>query len=200
MRSSPSPSPRPHAIVSGHFSHSIHLPTRYRLSITEDGLQHVPSPLPLSSHQPLPDPEPVIDHLPPLVAYQTPPNNMGLFQVYLMWPSFISKGDSNIHCVIDASTLDLESSQHSKALELIAPESQIISENLYSAFSSSTVDLLIYWHYETNESLLQSWTGHGLYILPTSSLSCPSREHSIMTMRRNIYLHDQFNLFNSDIG
>lgn len=148
---SPSPSPKPCAIVSAHSARSICLPARYTDYLpTGDGLQYIPSPSPLSPHQHSPDPEPIIDHLPPLVTYQTPPNDMGLFQVYPMQPSFIPKGDGNIHAVIDAPTL--EAAHRAEVPEQITPESEIISETLYSEFSSPTAGLLMCWQYSrTNE-------------------------------------------------
>ncbi len=117
-----------------------------------DALRRVPSPPPLSSHQPSPDPglEPVIDHPPPLAAYQTLPNDVGLFQVYPTRPSFIPKGGGDIHAVVDAPSL--EASQRSEAPEQIALESRITPETLYSAFSSPTAGLLMCWQYSgTNE-------------------------------------------------
>jgi hypothetical protein len=163
----------------------------------------VPSPPPLSSHQPSADLQPVIDRLPPLVAYQTPPNNMGLFRIYPTQPTFIPKGDSNIHTIVDAPTL--KASQRSEAPEQIAPESQpeITPETLYSAFSSPTAGLLMCWQYSgTNEK--SGAELNRLWSFVTDLQFQPSLQstfnHEREKKRIEKYLHNQSNPFNTDYG
>ena len=130
-----------------------------------------------------------------------PPNNMGLFRVYLTQPSFIPKGDGNIHAIVDAPTL--EDSQHSETPEQIALESQITPETLYSAFSSPTAGLMMCWQYSgTNEK-----SGAELNRL-WSFVTDPQFKPSVQSMfnherekkRIEKYLHSQSNPFNADYG
>lgn len=198
----PSPSPRPHAVISGHSGCSIHLPARYIDYLpTGDGLQHVPLPPSLSSHQPLPDLEPVVDHPLPLVIYQTSPSDMDLFQVYPMQPSFIPKGDGSIHVVVDVPTL--EAAHHAEMPDQITLESQITPETLYSAFGSPMAGLLMCWQYSrTNEKsgAELNW----LWSFVTDLKFKPSVQsmfnHKCEKKCIEKYLHDQSNPFNADYG
>lgn len=130
-----------------------------------------------------------------------PPNNMGLFRVYLTQPSFIPKGDGNIHAVVDAPTL--EAVHPAEAPEQITQESQITPKTLYSAFSSPTAGLLMCWQY----SGINEKSGAELNWLWSFGTD-PKFKPSVQSMfnhkreKKHIekYLHDQSNPFNADYG
>lgn len=150
MSFSPLLTPKPHVIISGRSGRAIRLPSRYTDYLPTGGrLRHVPSPPPLSSHQPSPDPKPIADDPLLLIAHQTSCNNMGLFWVYPMRPSFIPTSDSNLYAAVDAPTLEatgLQRSQHANYIPQVAgPE--ITHESLYLGFSSPTAGLLMCWQY-----------------------------------------------------
>jgi hypothetical protein len=128
---------------------------------------------------------------------------MGLFRIYLTQPTFIPKGDSNIHTIVNAPTL--EASQRSEALEQIAPESQpeITPETLYSAFSSPTAGLLMCWQYSgTNEK--SGAELNRLWSFVTDPQFQPSLQSTFNHERKKKqiekYLHNQSNPFNTDYG
>ncbi|KAG8212825.1 hypothetical protein J3R82DRAFT_11121 [Butyriboletus roseoflavus] len=82
---------------------------------------------------------------------------MGLFRVYPTHPTLFPKGEHTIYDIVDAPTLDSvnpetrslplspDDSPGHMLTGLLSPE--ITHDNLYSAFSSPTVGLLMCWQY-----------------------------------------------------
>ncbi|KAN0088931.1 hypothetical protein V8E55_005988 [Tylopilus felleus] len=198
MSFSPSPTPEPHVIISGRSGRAIHLPSRYTDYLpTGGGLQHVPSPPPLSSHQPSPDPEPITDDPLPLIAHKTPCNDMGLFRVYPI--------DGNLYAAVDAPTLKatgLQRSQHANHIPQV-PGPEITHENLYLGFSSPTAGLLMCWQYsgsfeKSGAELNRLWS----FLTDPQFRPSPQSTFNHEREKRHLetYLCFQSNPFNADYG
>ncbi|KAG1855214.1 hypothetical protein DFJ58DRAFT_841220 [Suillus subalutaceus] len=90
-----------------------------------------------------------IPHQPPLVPYQTAPDEMGLFRIYAARPTLIPKGDAGLDAAIDAPTLDCNLDLESSQVVTGLPSPEIGPKDIFffSPFSSPTAGLLMCWQY-----------------------------------------------------
>ena len=78
--------------------------------------------------------------------WHTQPDEIGLFRVYPSRPTHIP-ADTSFSAVVDAPTLEQPEHYNTDCSGLVDTESQIMEDNLFSAFTDPTSSLLIYWQY-----------------------------------------------------
>jgi hypothetical protein len=124
------------------------MPARYAdyLPAGPTDLPHIPPP-PLDS-----PPNQVIDlpnDQPILVPYQTAPDALGLFRIYVQQPTLIPIGNEGLDAIADAPTFGTQGNPHLERSQIVPglPSQDIRPEDIFSPFSSPTAGLLMCWQY-----------------------------------------------------
>ncbi|KAG1838850.1 hypothetical protein DFJ58DRAFT_625869, partial [Suillus subalutaceus] len=107
------------------------------------------------ANEPIAEPEaPQIednDAHPLLIPFKTEPDSMGLYCMYCAHPTLIPNGGGALDNVCDAPTLDAADNAAEQASQRLTgvplPPPEIMYNNLYDAFSSSTTGLMMFWHF-----------------------------------------------------